>query len=167
MTPVSAIRTSIDKGFRIRSRSDADPRYIRAESVHEARRKWEEKEQAKEEKAAREEIAKLEKRNQKEARLIERGHRRSSASNDTRSKRSKSDLTMQSEKGPFGTGYGNTAIHDLPYTGPEGFDDEIPSANRTTSYNAKKKTHSAWTKFMMWFRTRFIRLGKKRRSSGT
>lgn len=167
MTPGSAIRTSIDIGFRVRSRSDADPRHQK-ESVQEARRKWMEREQAKEEKAAREEIAKLEKRNQKEARQIERGHRRSSASNDTRSKRSKSDLTMKSEKGPFGTDYGSTTPQDLPYTTPsaEGFE-ETPSRSQTAALNAKKKTHSAWTKFMMWFRTRFIRLGRKSHSSRT
>ena len=170
MTPASAIRTSIDKGFRLRSRSDAEARnYIRAEDVHEARRKWEEKERVKDEKAAREDIAKLEKHNQKEARKIERGHRRSSASGDTRSKRSKSDLTMQSEKGPLGTGYGSTASQDPPYSmyGIAGLDDEVPSTSRSAGYNAKKKTHSAWTKFMMWFRTRFIRMGKKSRSSRT
>jgi len=33
---------------------------------------------------------------------------------------------------------------------------------RSLSDNAKRKTHGAWTKFMMWFRTRIIRLGKKK-----
>lgn len=166
MTPVSAIRTSIDKGFRIRSRSEADSRY-RAEDIQAARRKWMEREQAKEEKVAREEIRQMEKRNQKEARQIERGHRRSSASEHTRAKRSKSDLTMQSEKGgPLGRDYSTTASQGPPSTalGAQGAD-EMPGRSRTSTATAKKKTHSAWTKFMMWFRTRFIRLGKKRTTS--
>ena len=68
MSPASAIRTSMDKGFRIRSRSEVDSR-SRSETIQEARRKFREKEQAKEEKAAREEIKALEKRNQREARV--------------------------------------------------------------------------------------------------
>jgi len=60
----------------------------------------------------------MEKRNQKEAQRIERGHRRSSASSQTRSKRSKSDLTMQSEKGGmFGSQYTSTTPQSAPYTG--------------------------------------------------
>jgi len=160
MSPASAIRTSIDKGFRMRSRSEVDSR-SRSETIQEARRKFQEKEQAKEEKAAREEIRALEKRNQKEARQIERGHRRSSASDATRSKRSKSDLTM-TEKGDslVGRDYKSAPMQTPPFAG-EGF---VPSPpNHSTTINTtKKKTHSAWTKLMMWLRTRFIRMGKKR-----
>jgi len=155
MTPASAIRTSIDKGFRIRSRSEAGSGTYRVDSIQEARRKFSEKEAVKEEKAAQEEIRKMEKKNQKEARQIERSHRRSSASDQTRSKRSKSDLTMASEKGVFGRDYTSTTPQHPPFT--DGFD-EIP---RTNSHNAKQKTHGTWTKFMMWLRTRFIRMGKK------
>ncbi|KAH7318955.1 hypothetical protein BKA65DRAFT_409494 [Rhexocercosporidium sp. MPI-PUGE-AT-0058] len=157
MSPVSAIRNSLDKGFRIRSRSEVDTR-VRSETIQEARRKFEEKEQAKEEKAAREEIKALEKRQQKEARQIERGHRRSSASNDTRSKRSKSDLTMQEKDGFVGRDYNSVLQQQTPTF--SGFGDEQFHQPRRSG-TAKLKTHSAWTKFVMWIRTRFIRMNKK------
>ncbi|KAE8451431.1 hypothetical protein EG329_004060 [Mollisiaceae sp. DMI_Dod_QoI] len=155
MSPVSAIRTSIDKGFRIRSRSEVDTG-IRSETIHEARRRFKEREDAKEEKAAREEIKALEKRQQKEAKNYERSARRSSASEHTRSKRSKSDLTMQ-EKGDVFIGRGYDSVPGqappVPFLG-EGY--EQPRRTNTT----KAKTHSAWTKFVMWLRTRFIRMRK-------
>jgi phenylalanyl-tRNA synthetase alpha subunit len=107
-------------------------RRSRSETIQEACRKFHERELAKEEKRARVEIKALEKRNQKEARQIERAHRSSA----TQSKRSKPDLTVQ-EKGenPGGYHYYNSAL---------------------------KKTYNAWTKLIMWLRTRFMRMGKKR-----
>lgn len=162
MSPSTAIRSSFDKGFRLRSRSEVDAR-DRATLVQEARRKFMEKEQAKEEKAAREEIRQREKRNQKEAQKIERSHRQSSASDATRSKRSKSDLTMQSEKQGQGSD-GFFANHDSPPGRTATFPaEEEPYRSYSATNNAKKKTHSAWTKLMMWLRTRLIRMkGKKR-----
>lgn len=157
MSPASAIRNSLDKGFRIRSRSEVDT-HVRSETIQEARRKFQEKEQAKEEKAAREEIKALEKRQQKEARQMERGHRRSSASNDTRSKRSKSDLTMQEKDVFVGRDYNSVLQQQTPtFTGVG--EEQLYQPRR--SGTAKLKTHSAWTKFVMWLRTRFIRMGKK------
>ncbi|PBP25896.1 hypothetical protein BUE80_DR003194 [Diplocarpon rosae] len=155
MSPASAIRESLDKGFRIRSRSEVDT-HVRAETIREARRKFQEKENLKEEKAAREDIKALEKRQQKEARQIDRGHRRSSASDRTRSKRSKSDLTTQEKTDGFlGRGYETAQEQQTPTFGEE----ELCQPSR--SHTAKRKTHSAWTKFVMWIRTRFIRMGQK------
>jgi hypothetical protein len=153
MTPSTAFRSSFDKGFRLRSRSEVDTR-DRAMTVQEARRRFQEKEQAKDEKAAREEIRQREKRDQKEALKIERSHRQSSASDPTRSKRSKSDLTMKSDQQGAATG----GFFSQPVPGVE-----EPRRTYSATNNAKKKTHSAWTKLMMWFRTRVIRMkGKKR-----
>jgi hypothetical protein len=165
MSPVSAIRTSMDKGFRIRSRSDVDSR-SRSETIQEARRKFQEKELAKEEKAAREEIRALEKRNQREARVqIERGHRRSSASDAARRKRSKSDLTM-TEKGDsilVGREYDSVMVQTPPAFGDFAGEGNMGARQREGALKeTKKKTHSAWTKLMMWLRTRFIRMGSKR-----
>ncbi|KAG4429738.1 hypothetical protein IFR05_014780 [Cadophora sp. M221] len=157
MSPASAIRNSLDKGFRIRSRSEVDT-HVRSETIQEARRKFQEKEQAKEEKAAREEIKALEKRQQKEARQVERGHRRSSASNDTRSKRSKSDLTMQEKDVFVGRDYNSVLQQQTPTFSGVG-EEQLYQPRR--SGTAKLKTHSAWTKFVMWLRTRFIRMSKK------
>ncbi|QSZ37592.1 hypothetical protein DSL72_008690 [Monilinia vaccinii-corymbosi] len=160
MSPASpSIRQSME-GFRLRSRSDVDNR-LRSETIQEARRRFQEKEKAKEEKAAREEIRAMEKKQQKEARQIERGHRRSSASDNapTRSKRSKSDLTLQEKsEGLFGQNYNTASLATPPFLSEEL---GSPGRSHTAMSNTKKKTHSAWTKLMMWLRTRFMRLGKK------
>ncbi|KAG9235956.1 hypothetical protein BJ875DRAFT_250808 [Amylocarpus encephaloides] len=159
MSP-SSLRTSIDKGFRIRSRSEVDTR-PRQETIQEARRKFEEKEQAKEEKAAREEVRAMEKRNQKEAREVERRHRRSSASDGgARAKRSKSDITRNNEKasGVFARDYNSAPAQNAPYMA-ERYDE---ASGRPKKESTKKKTHSAWTKLVMWLRTRFIRMGRKK-----
>lgn len=165
ISPVSAIRTSMDKGFRIRSRSEVDSR-SRTETIQEARRKFQEKELAKEEKAAREEIRALEKRNQKEARVqIERGHRRSSASDAARRKRSKSDLTMTEKGDSFlvGREYDSVMVQTPPAFGEFAGEGNMGARQREGALKeTKKKTHSAWTKLMMWLRTRFIRMGSKR-----
>lgn len=160
MSPTSpSIRRSME-GFRIRSRSEVDTR-LRSETVQEARRRFQEKEKAKEEKAAREEIRAMEKKQQKEARQIERGHSRSSASDNapTRTKRSKSDLTIQEKSEDlFGQNYNNATVSTPPF-----LHDELgsPGRSHTAMSNTKKKTHGAWTKLMLWLRTRFMRLGKK------
>ncbi|TVY76096.1 hypothetical protein LSUE1_G006657, partial [Lachnellula suecica] len=160
MSP-SSVRPSLDKGFRIRSRSEAlSP--VRSETIQEARRKFEQREQAKEEKAAREEIKALEKRNNREARQMERHHRRSSASEvPTRAKRSKSDLTRNNEKteGVFARDY-----NSVPGQSPPCIEDGAArpqQQHRGKKESPKHKTHSAWTKFMMWLRTRFLRMGKR------
>ena len=72
MSPASAIRSSMDKGYRIRSNSQVDTR-SRAESIREARRKFEEKELAKEQKAHLAEVKAIEKQNLREAKQMEKG----------------------------------------------------------------------------------------------
>lgn len=158
MSP-SSLRPSIDKGFRIRSRSEVDTRG-RSESIQEARRKFQERELAKEEKAAREEIKQLEKKNQKEARIMERNHRTSSASEQagTRAKRSRSDLTKTNEKtgGLFAQDYNSVPGQNPPFFEAEAAG--LPPRRAPKKASSKHKTHSAWTKFMMWLRTRFLRM---------
>jgi len=131
----------------------------RSTTIQEERRKFEAREQAKEEKAAREEIRQREKRDQREAKALERSHRRSSASERTRAKRSKSDLS-RNEKGDgvFATDYNSVSGQNLPY-----FDASsgVPPPRGHKKESPKRKTHSAWTKFMMWLRTRFLRMSKK------
>jgi hypothetical protein len=152
----------MDKGFRIRSRSEVDPR-MRSESIREARRKFEEKEQAKAERIAQAEVKAIEKRNLREARQVEKGHRKSTASEGSRSKRSKSDLTAPHEKtdGFVGWDYNSVPLQTPPHTAEDGFDP--PKRSRTAASTTKKKTHSAWTSFMMWLRTRLLRMGKRAR----
>jgi hypothetical protein len=156
MSP-STIRTSIDKGFRIRSRSDVDTG-VRSTTIQEERRKFDEKEQLKNERLAQLEVQALEKRQAKEARKIVKAHRRSSASSG-RPQRSRSDLTMPvQEKGgdSFARPYNSVPMQAPPFAGDEF---EPPRRSHTVISGTKKKTHSSWTKFMMWLRTRFIRMG--------
>jgi hypothetical protein len=164
MSP-STIRTSIDKGFRIRSRSDVDTG-VRSTTIQEERRKFDEKEQLKNERLAQLEVQALEKRQAKEARRIEKAHRRSSASSG-RPQRSRSDLTMPvQEKGGdgFARPYNSVLMQAPPFAGDEF---EPPRRSYTVISDTKKKTHSTWTKFMMWLRTRFIRMGSSSSSSSS
>jgi hypothetical protein len=160
ISPASAIRTSIDRGHRIRSHSQVDSR-ARTESIREARRKFEEKELAKEQKAQLAEVKAIERQNLREAKQMEKSARKSSVSETTRPKQSKSDLTAQEKGGGFiGRDYNSVPVLSPPLT-----TDEIPEPPRRTRTGAsttKKKTHSAWTQFMMWLRTRFLRMGKRR-----
>jgi hypothetical protein len=152
----------MEKGFRIRSRSEVDT-YVRGETIEDARRKFREREQAKSEKAAQEEMKALEKRNLKEARRAEKGACRPTSHDGTRSKRSKSDLTATNlEKADtfVGRDYDSAPLQAPPATAADyGFDP--PQRSRTAAFTTRKKTHSAWTQFMMWLRTRFLRMGRK------
>jgi hypothetical protein len=122
---------------------------------------------AKEEKYAKEEIRKREKQHKAEAKdRMGQGHQRRSSMSEaaTRSKRSKSDLTIHQEKsGIFGQEYASTTI-DVPPVMDDTFGQ--PKQTRTTSatHNAKKKANSSFHAFLMWLRTRILRI-KKRTSS--
>jgi hypothetical protein len=159
MSPASAIRSSMDRGYRIRSNSQVDTR-SRTESIREARRKFEEKELAKEQKAHLAEAKAIERQNLREAKQMEKGQRKSSFSDTaTRSKRSKSDLTAQEKGDTFlGRDYNSVPILSPPVTTEDNF--EPPKRSRTGASTTKKKTQSAWTQFMLWLRTRFLRISK-------
>lgn len=158
MSPSSALGSAIENGFRLRSRSETDTR-SRAESIREARRKFDEKERLKEEKAAREDMLAREKQSLKEARQLEKGLKKSTTNEGSWSKRSKSDLASQHEKGDelIGRKYDNAPLQTPPQTADDRFD--TPTRTRTAT-SAKKKTHGTWTTFMIWLRTRLLRMGK-------
>lgn len=157
MSPSSAIASSFENGFRVRSRSEVDTR-ARADSIREARRKFDEKERLKEEKAVKEEMLAREKQSLKEAKQIEKSRRKSINTEGSRSKRSKSDLTSQHEKGDglIGRNYNSAPVQTPPQTSYDRF--EPPPRSRTVT-STKQKTHGAWTTFMIWLRTRLLRLG--------
>lgn len=161
MSPTSAIRSSIDDlGMRLRSRSDAN--YRNAETIEEARRKWDMEQKAKDEKWARKEIKQREKENKADAKeRVGGGHRRSSASEATRSKRSKSDLTIHQEKdGVFAHDYDTAQTSEPPVIG--GVVEGPKRAQTTTSaHHAKKKANSTFQVVLMWFRTRILKMKKK------
>lgn len=153
----------MDKGLRVRSRSDVDM-FVHPDTVQEARRKFQAREQAKAEKAAQEEARAVEKRNQRDARR-EKDGRKSTASDRSRCKRSevktsRSDLSTNQEKSDefVSRDYNTATPQPAPAMGDYTF--EPPKRTKTGASTTKKKTHSAWTSFMMWLRTRFLRMGR-------
>lgn len=144
----------MDKGFRMRSHSHVESG-ARFETVQEARRAWHEREQAKADKLAQEEAKAAEKR----ARRLERAGRKSDASGGARSKRSKSDATIIHEKPEsfYARDY-TTAVHERA---PDIVDDSFtPPPRTTTTRSTKRKTQSTWMSFVIWFRTRLLRMKK-------
>ncbi|KAF5021579.1 hypothetical protein F66182_6361 [Fusarium sp. NRRL 66182] len=175
---MSPLRSSLDMGaFRIRSRSEVDTA-TRQEHVREARRKFEEKEKAKEEKYAREKIRKQERAESREAhRFTKNGRKgsfgtsriscdRVSSSTDIRPTISRKTtgngvglgLTSENEKVDFATqGYDTVPTGQAP--GARADDVHFQSTHRTK--NTKRKTTSAWTAFVLWLRTRLLKLGRR------
>ncbi|KAI6251279.1 hypothetical protein HI914_00267 [Erysiphe necator] len=159
-TPSLSSSISIEKGFRLRSRSEVINRG-RAKSIQEARRRFIEKERVQEEKAAREEIRQLEKRQQKEAIRIERSNRQSSASLSCRSKRSKSDATSHETSESLSTISTDMYISADMKLKDSLISEDIPPGQKRGSCPAKQKTYSAWAMFLMWFRMRLMHLRSK------
>jgi hypothetical protein len=66
-------------------------------------------------------------------------------------------MSMQEKGGDgFARPYNSVPMQAPPVAGDEF---EPPRRSHTVMSDTKKKTHSTWTKFMMWLRTRFIRMG--------
>ena len=156
-------------GFRLRSRSSLDTA-SRSEQVRQARRKFEEKEKAKEEKYAREQSKKRERADTKEAqRQLRKGSSsglasgRTSSSTENRpalSRRNTEPVGVIGEKDsdPFGQGYHSVARGEMPTAKA----DEVaftPAPRR--SKTAKRKTTGTWTSFVLWLRTRLLKLGRR------
>lgn len=193
MSPISpaAIRSSIDKGFRLRSKSDASTALSTREVIQKAREDFEERERLKDERIAREEQKAAVKKNQREVKQQEKyaKQRRGSAAT-SRKDRSTSDLSREKRPGAdpreghddlaefpaFSPGleqHDRRAQHSrVPEEVPAfdesgiapGFENQPRSRPRRRSTtqsvyrDTKKKTHSAWTRFMMWLRTRLMRM---------
>ncbi|KFA65740.1 hypothetical protein S40285_04867 [Stachybotrys chlorohalonatus IBT 40285] len=176
--PMSPLRTSLDmNGFRLRSRSELDTA-TRQEQVRQARRKFEEKEKVKEEKYAREQVRKRDKADTKEAQRYERAQaqmRKGSFTNGgTASGRNSSSIDVRptisrlstatsraeapAEKMDFAShGYDSVAPGNPPNARAE--DVHFQSSHR--SKVAKRKTTGAWTAFVLWLRTRLLKLGRR------
>lgn len=150
-SPISPFRTSLDmNGFRLRSRSEMDT-VSRQEQVREARRKFEAKEREKEEKYAREQIRKQERADAKEAQKTERaqGSKRKTSFGHTStlsSARNSSSVREKNESEPLNGGEPAT---------DEQF--QAPSRSKT----AKRRTNSLWTAFILWLRTRLLKLARR------
>ncbi|KAF4451068.1 hypothetical protein F53441_5890 [Fusarium austroafricanum] len=175
---MSPLRSSLDmSGFRLRSRSEVDTA-TRQENVREARRKFEEKERAKEEKYAREQIRKQERAESREAHRFNKNGRkgsfgtsriscdRVSSSTDIRPSISRKTtgngvglgLTTENEKVDFAT-----RSYDTAPTGqtPGARADDVHFHSTHRANTTKRKTTSTWTAFVLWLRTRLLKLGRR------
>ncbi|KAK8058072.1 hypothetical protein PG994_008520 [Apiospora phragmitis] len=172
---------------RLRARSDLDTA-TRQDHLREARRKFEAREQAKEEKHAREQIRRREREDNKRALEVEKlakaqrkereaaklrleaaemaeaalphnkQHNRKSSGNST-------GALQQGQHDPEKFAAGN--YESMETCSPPAFGQRAGTA-RTPSYEAprrthtaKQKTHGAWTAFILWLRTRLLRLKSK------
>ncbi|KAJ8128049.1 hypothetical protein O1611_g5588 [Lasiodiplodia mahajangana] len=202
IAPMSPLRTSLDGGFRLRSKSDLDAS-TRAEHLRAARRKFEMKERLKDEKYAREEIKRRERADNKRAHEIEkqlaaqhkeqlaarareeaaeleealqRGkHNRKvsiassgrpslsmprpslSLGRPSTSRKNTSSQMGESEKF-MSNSYEATDPHSLPTYGREA--GSVPFTAPKRKNTAKRKTHSAWTAFILWLRTKLLRMSR-------
>lgn len=168
---MSPLRTSLDTGpFRLRSRSEVDT-FSRQEQVREARRKFEAKERAKEEKYAREQSRKREradhkdaqKQERQQARLRKESHgslsggvkpsslhrRRTPVPDEATTDRPDDEKRAVSNRGHDGLADGQTRAEDVQFRSPR------------RAKSAKYKTMGVWTSFMLWLRTRLIKLGRR------
>ncbi len=162
-SPLSPLRNSLDiSGFRLRSRSEVDTR-THQEQVREARRKFQEKEKAKEEKYARQQLRRRERADQSRDRAKIRKSTTGSASTAKSSATGSRYATSydtedcSQEKPDFGiTGaYDHADADQTPARA-----DEVQFQRHQRRKTAKHKTNGVWTAFMLWFRTRLLRLGK-------
>lgn len=186
---MSPIRSSLDmSGFRLRSRSELDTA-TRQEHVRQARRKFEEKERAKEEKFAREQVRKRERADNKEAQRFERAHahgrKSSSFSNGMSSTRDSINLEQRSTSaaGPrksfarqrtasYGGAGSRLGVDEKGDFGARDYgetaSEESPRARTedvhfqtTRRTTTKRKTTGAWTAFVLWLRTRLFKMGRR------
>ncbi|KAI0106018.1 hypothetical protein F4814DRAFT_452396 [Daldinia grandis] len=206
-TPMSPLRSSFDaSGFpRLRAKSDLDTA-TRAEHLRVARRKFELREKAKEEKYAREEIKRRERADNKRAlekeryaaamhkeqiaararleaaeleEAIARGkhNRKFSGTSSNRpsiaisrtsmSRPSTSRKNIPSPLGESGK-FASSNYDSMDARSPPAFGNEAggaqsvpfqPTKRRNT---AKRKTQSTWTMFILWLRTKLLRVSKNR-----
>ncbi|KAH9893062.1 hypothetical protein F4778DRAFT_308158 [Xylariomycetidae sp. FL2044] len=217
IAPMSPLRTSLDaSGFpRLRAKSDLDTA-TRADHLKEARRKFEMKERAKEEKYAREEIKRRERADNKRAQEMER--QAAAARKEQMAAQARREMAELEEALPSrgGAGGKHSRKVSIASSGRPSLSMSRPSLSLTTtrpstsrkntstpmmdepekfassSYDhmnpqsppafgheaggaqdvlfqstkrrntAKKKTQGTWTMFILWLRTKLLRVGKNR-----
>ncbi|KAH8734774.1 hypothetical protein BGZ61DRAFT_490643 [Ilyonectria robusta] len=173
---MSPLRTSLDvNGFRLRSRSEVDTA-SRQDHVREARRKFEEKERAKEEKYAREQIRKQERAESKGAHRLAKSysHGRKTSFGGSRIScdrtSSQSDIRPSVSRKNTATGLGDNekvafesrGYHSVPTaSSPRARTEQVHFESTRRNNTAKQKTNGAWTAFVLWFRTRLLKMGRR------
>ncbi|KAI1479124.1 hypothetical protein F4774DRAFT_418988 [Daldinia eschscholtzii] len=206
-TPMSPLRSSFDaSGFpRLRAKSDLDTA-TRAEHLREARRKFELREKAKEEKYAREEIKRRERADNKRAlekekraaamhkeqmaararleaaeleeAIARRKHDRKFSGTSSnrpsiaisRTSMSRPSTSRKNIPSPLGepekfasSNYDSMDARSPPAFGNEaGGAQSVPFQPTRRRNTAKRKTQSTWTMFILWLRTKLLRVSKNR-----
>ncbi|KAK2598523.1 hypothetical protein N8I77_011930 [Diaporthe amygdali] len=184
--PMSPLRTSLEGAFRIRSRSEVDTGASR-EDIREARRKFEENERLKQEKYESEQ---RKKRERKDSKMEKAASRRATgmseissigrpsfsrkrtppplsptvSSRQNRPVESPRQATMNEKVQRPGSafmsnnyeGHADGTTHS---SGPDVHDVRFGTPKRATT--AKRRTQSYWTSFMLWLRTRLLKLGRR------
>jgi hypothetical protein len=183
---MSPLRSSLDmNGLRLRSRSEVDTA-SRQDHVREARRKFEEKEKAKEEKYAREQTRKLERAENKEAHRLAKAHShgrkasfgasriscdrisskseiRPSISRPSLSRKNTANGLVENEKVAFSTQGYDTVTPQSPSSRADQVHFESTRTNNINNNNTstKRRTTGTWTAFVLWLRTRLLRMGRR------
>ncbi|KAK1969418.1 hypothetical protein LY78DRAFT_358310 [Colletotrichum sublineola] len=181
-TAMSPLRTSLE-GFRLRSRSDLDSNYHQ-ERIRLERHRWEEKERLKNEKRDKEEMRKRERADIKEALRHEREQQqmmkreakeaarkqsfshsaRNSSSDIIRPSISRKKTAPDAEKLAMGAAESGGGVgfasrnYESTDQGQAPVADDAMFEGPRRSLTAKRKTQGAWTSFVLWFRTRILRL---------
>ncbi|KZF21969.1 hypothetical protein L228DRAFT_268475 [Xylona heveae TC161] len=157
-TASPSTRSSLDRGFRIRTREPLDPA-SRAASIRAARQAFSEKEEAKARKAEEDEY-KAACREHRKREKQEEGERRKSESREFRARRTSSSLNEKIDSLPGREFAGLTPVQsrDIPPPTPNVYVDAAgPASNITT----KRAIKSKWMGFWTWLRTRVFKIGRK------
>lgn len=174
--PVSPLRSSFEmSGFRIRSRSEVDTA-THQEHVREARRKFDAKERVKNEKYDRELLRKQERAESRVAHRMEKTQgrlRKGSAGNGSLSGSAMSSgtdlrtLSSRMHLAGFDEAHEKTDFaangYDTIYpehTAPQRVDNVQFTSSPKRNKTAKHRTVGLWTAFMLWLRTRLLKLGR-------
>jgi len=156
VSPIS--RSSLDGKFRLRSKSEQDPATV-AESIRAARQAFSEKERAKDEKVEKEQLKQAQRRYKKQVKRREQESRKSSQS-ERKSKLKRSPSNLVDEKTDSVGGREYETMTDGPSTDVN-TGSYRPSRRADTTKTAKSKAQSNWLSFMVWLRTRILKLGRK------
>lgn len=152
-------RTSIDKAFSFITRtSEPEDAASRAAAIRAARKAFEEKEAAKEQKYEKEEM----KRRASVLKKEERKWRKSEAPRLSMTSNGSNSIVVDEEKAVAGTDYASQApAHDrsLPIQGEHSGAPTVPVSPPTPSKT--KQAKGGWNRFLAWTRTRLLDCGGK------
>lgn len=183
--PMSPLRTSLEGAFRIRSRSEVDTGVSR-EDIREARRKFEENERLKQEKYESEQRRK---RERKDSKMEKAASRRATGASDMTSI-GRPSFSRKRTPPPLSPSISSRHNHSRPSESPgqatinekvqrpgsalvgsnyEGTEDgttghdinDVRFGTPKRAHTAKRRTQSYWTSFMLWLRTRLLKLGRR------